>query len=126
MIKQKQINVGGDDYLISTLPATKGLKVLKQLTKLIGPSFAELAKSADDAEKSAMSIAMEKLFENLDSVDVENLAKDLMASVSKGNTVINFDMEFSGDYGKLFTLLKEVVEFNFGSVFTLFGSEENQ
>jgi hypothetical protein len=37
---------------------------------------------------------------------------------------INFDMEFAGKYDKLFNLVKEILEFNFGSVFTLFGSEE--
>jgi hypothetical protein len=69
---------------------------------------------------------MEKLFDNLDTVDVEALIKELVASsATKGSMAINFDMEFSGEYGKLFTLVKEIVEFNYGSVFTLFGSEES-
>ena len=126
MIRQKTVTIQGEEYLISTMPATKGLKLLKQLTKLIGPAFSELIKSGgvQDNNINPVSVAMEKLFDNLDSVDVETLIKELVSTVSKGSIAVNFDMEFSGDYGKLLTLVKEVVEFNYGSVFTLFGSEE--
>lgn len=128
MIKQKQITINGEEFLLSTIPATKGIKLLKQLTKLIGPSFTELLKSGEEDSTAAnpMGMAMEKLFDNLDTVDVESLIKELVASsATKGSMAINFDMEFSGEYGKLFTLVKEIVEFNYGSVFTLFGSEES-
>lgn len=128
MIKQKQITIGEEEFLLSTIPATKGIKLLKQLTKLIGPSFTELLKSgeSDSTTSNPMGVAMEKLFDNLDTVDVETLVKELVASsATKGSMAINFDMEFSGEYGKLFMLVKEIVEFNYGSVFTLLGSEES-
>ena len=129
MIKQKTTTINGEEFLLSTIPATKGIKLLKQLTKLIGPSFTELLKGGESGEKAdanPMGLAMEKLFDNLDTVDVESLIKELVsASATKGSMAINFDMEFSGEYGKLFTLVKEIVEFNYGSVFTLFGSEES-
>ena len=128
MIKQKTTTINGEEFLLSTIPATKGIKLLKQLTKLIGPSFTELLKGGENTDDSVspMGIAMEKLFDNLDTVDVESLIKELVASsATKGSMAINFDMEFSGEYGKLFTLVKEIVEFNYGSVFTLFGSEES-
>ncbi len=123
MIKQKTCTIGGEEFILNTIPATKGIKLLKQLTKLIGPSFSELMKQNDGGEVNPMSVAIEKLFENLDAVDVEALVKELVSSASKGSVSINFDMEFAGEYGKLFMLVKEIVEFNFGSVFTLFGSE---
>lgn len=123
MIKQKTININGEDFIINTLPATKGLKVLKQLTKLIGPAFSELIKGGEGSDVNPVSVAMEKLFDNLDSVDIEVLVKELVSSASKGSIAINFDMEFAGDYAKLFSLVREIVEFNFGNVFTLFGSE---
>lgn len=129
MIKQKTISIGGEEFLLSTIPATKGIKLLKQLTKLIGPSFTELLKAGDEDSEgtSPMGVAMEKLFDNLDTVDVESLVKELVASsATKGSMSINFDMEFAGDYGKLFMLVKEIVEFNYGSVFTLLGSEESK
>jgi hypothetical protein len=121
-IKQTTIKIGDEDFLITSMPATKGIKVLKQLTKLIGPAFSELIKG-EQAGVNPVSVAMEKLFDNLDQVEIENLVKDLVSSATKGSITINFDSEFSGDYAKLFTLAKEIVEFNYGSVFTLLGLE---
>ena len=124
-IKQRTVKIGEDEFLITSLPATKGLKILKQLTKLIGPAFSELIKGEQEGV-NPVSIAMEKLFDHLDSVDVEVLIKEIISSATKGTITINFDAEFSGDYDRLFTLTKEIVEFNFGSVFTLLGLEPNQ
>lgn len=125
-IKQKTTTINGEEYLLSTFPAGKGLKILKQLTKLVGPAFAEMLKGGDPESntENAMSLALEKLFDNLDCVDVESLVKELITSATKGSVTINFDMEFSGEYDKLFQLVQEIVEFNFGNVFTLFGTEQ--
>lgn len=120
-IKQKEVVIGGDSYLLTSLPATKGLKLLKQITKLVGPAFGELSKGGADQEGPGVSGAIEKLVENLDNVDVENLVKELVSSASKGSVAISFDHEFSGEYAKLFELVKEIVEFNYGSVFTKLG-----
>lgn len=115
-LKQKQVIIGDDTFMLQTIPATKGLKLLKQITKLIGPAFGELTKA-----EGGVTQAIEKLVENLDQVEIELLVKELCASATKGTMTINFDIEFAGEYGKLFQLTKEVVEFNYGSVFTLVG-----
>jgi hypothetical protein len=115
-IQQKSVSVKDTDYLLTHIPAIRGTRALKQLIKLVGPSFAQFQKNQD------LSGAMNVLFENLDSVGVETLIQELVASASKGSMAINFDSEFAGEYDKLFLLVKEVVEFNFGSVFQLLGS----
>lgn len=115
-LKQKQVIIGEDTYMLQTIPATKGLKLLKQITKLVGPAFGELTK-----EQGGVGAAIEKLIENLDQVEIELLVKELCTSATKGTITINFDMEFAGEYNKLFQLTKEIVEFNYGSVFTLVG-----
>lgn len=116
-IKQKTIIVNGSEYLITQMGALKGTRVLKELTKLAGPSFTKLQ------DKGTVADALNALFEQLDKANVEGIMNELIATVTKGNgTSFNFDMEFAGEYDKLFTVLKEVVEFNFGSVFTLLGS----
>lgn len=115
-IKQKHVNILGTDYIITHFPAIRGTRVLKQLTKLIGPSFATLQGGGD------LGAALNILFDNLDN-NVEQLIVELIATCGKDNGIaINFDMEFAGEYNRLFLLVKEVVEFNFGSVFTLLGS----
>jgi hypothetical protein len=118
-LKQKEVVIGGDVYLLQTIPATKGLKLLKQITKLVGPAFGELTKS-----EGGVSQAIEKLIENLDQVEIEVLVKELCTSATKNKMTINFDYEFAGEYEKLFKLTKEIVEFNYGSVFTMVGIGE--
>ncbi|QYW06633.1 hypothetical protein uav_102 [Pseudomonas phage UAVern] len=114
-IGQKHVTIHGTEYLITHFPAMRGTRVLKQLTKLIGPSFATLQAGGD------LGTALNILFDNLDQ-NVEQLIVELVSTCSKGSVGINFDMEFAGEYDKLFLLVKEVVDFNFGSVFTLLGS----
>jgi hypothetical protein len=116
MIEQKSVTVNGTDYLLTQLPATKGIRVMKQLIKLVGPAAAEIFKEGD------ISGAVDKLVENMDAVDVEALLKELVATASKGSVAINFDNEFAGQYASLLLLVKEIVEFNFGNVFTMLGS----
>lgn len=114
-IGQKTVTIQGSEYMLTHFPALRGTRVLKQLTKLIGPSFATLQGGGD------LGSALNILFDNLDN-NVEQLIVELISTATKTNgSSINFDMEFAGEYDKLFLLVKEVVEFNFGSVFTLLG-----
>lgn len=117
MISQKTVTIKDDVYMITQLPASKGIRVLKQLGKLIGPALPAY-------REAGMSGAIGVLFDNIDSVDVEALIRELATTATKGSVAINYDMEFAGQYDKLFMLVQEVVEFNFGSVFTMLGSEE--
>lgn len=116
MIAQKTVNIRGEDFLLTHMPAGRGVRVLKQLGKLAGPALSSY-------QASGITGAVSALFDNIDAVDVENLIKELVSTASKGSMAINYDMEFAGAYDKLFLLVQEVVEFNFGSVFTLLGSE---
>lgn len=121
-IKQKTIEVNGNEYLITQLGALKGTRVLKEITKLVGPAFAAMQKQG---EAGSIGDAMGMLFENLDNANIEGMIMELANTVAKSNgSPINFDMEFAGEYDKLFLVLKEVADFNFGSVFTLLGSRE--
>ena len=43
-MKQKQILIQGEEFTLNTIPATKSLKIFKDILKLVGPSFAELNK----------------------------------------------------------------------------------
>ena len=119
-IQQKTVTIKGQDYLLTTIPAIKGVALLKQLIKLLGPSFAKFQQGND------LGGAMMVLFDNLDNVGVEQLIVNLVGlCATKDRVGINFDSEFAGEYDKLFELVKEIVEFNYGSVFTLLGSEES-
>lgn len=124
-IKQKTIIVNDSEYLITQLGALKGTRVLKEITKLVGPAFAKMQQKDGEGKTGTIGDALGILFENLDNANIEGMIMELSNTVAKPNgSPINFDMEFAGEYDKLFGVLKEVAEFNFGSVFTLFGSRE--
>lgn len=117
-IQQKTVEIGGESYLLTQFPATKGVRLGKTIAKLAGPVFSKLY-----AEDGGLMPAIETLLVNLDEVDFESLAKDLVSSATKGNMSVNFDMEFAGRYDVLIQLMIEVITFNFSSVFTLLGSQ---
>lgn len=125
MREQKEIQVAGDTYLLHQYGAIEGLKYQKGLARVLLPAIAEITQSGEGlSEASAIARAMDKLAENIDKIDERMIEAMVVRGATKNNVAINFDNEFSGSYMKLFQLLKEIIMFNFGSVFTMLGSEE--
>lgn len=129
MREQKEIQVAGDTYLLHQYGAIEGLKYQKGLARVLLPAIAEITQSGEGlseglSEASAIARAMDKLAENIDKIDERMIEAMVVRGATKDNMSINFDNEFSGNYMKLFQLLKEIIMFNFGSVFTMLGSEE--
>lgn len=115
-IQQKEVTINGEFYLLTQLPGMTGLKLGKQLIKTLGPSLAVM-----QGENASVGAALNTLFENLDD-NAEALIIALVSGATKNNMALNFNTEFAGQYDKLFLLVKEIVEFNFGSVFQMLGS----
>jgi len=125
MREQKTVTVGGDEFLLNQFGALEGLKYQKALAAVIMPAIAEISNRGENlSEGEAIPIGLSKLAENIDKVDETMIQAMVVRGATKGNMTINFDNEFAGNYSKLFMLLKEIVMFNFGSVFTMLGSEE--
>jgi hypothetical protein len=124
MREQKQVTIGKDSYLLNQFGAIEGLKYQKALAQVILPAIAEITKSGASSEEDTLSIGMAKLAENIDKIDEHMIEAMVVRGATKDNIAINFDNEFAGRYMELFLLLKEIVMFNFGSVFTMLGSEE--
>jgi|SRR5690554_3766430 len=123
MREQKEVTINGETYLLHQFGAIEGLKYQKALAQVLLPAIAEISKNAD-SEESAISIGMTKLAENIDKVDERMIEAMVVRGATKGNMSINFDNEFAGKYMALFQLVKEIVLFNFGSVFTMLGTED--
>lgn len=116
------ITIEGEDFGITPIPATKGLGYMRRLTKLLGPSITALFSAADEessVEMDGLQKAVNLLVENMDKEDVTQLIIELIRTVHKNGQSINFDMEFTGNYQKLFLILAEVLKVNFGSLFQL-------
>lgn len=132
MIESKDIIIGDNEYSITTFNASKGLKYLKQLVKVLAPSFAAMAEStgteitstdikdaiADQTiQTGSLSKAVNLLVDNMDKEDVVELIQNLVASCRCNNKDINFNIQFAGNYGELMQLLLEVCTYNYATVF---------
>jgi len=115
-IQQKEVTVKGTTYLLTQFPTLRGQRLLKKLLKVLGPGFVSLqaGKGIEDAFKSFIE-AMDE--------DSDLLITELVSSASKGGVALSYDMEFAGEYDKLYLLAKESFMFNYGSVFTMLGSD---
>lgn len=116
--EQKQVEIGGKSYIVTKLPATKGLKYQKYFLKVLGPAYIEANKS----ENSTMADVLSKVIEHLDELDEEVLKALVVDSIEMPAS--RFDIEFSGRLLDLFNLIKEIVFFNYEDVFTLLGMEK--
>lgn len=119
-ITRKSVPIGDAQYEIQAFPATKGIRIFKNLAKLIGPALKALSESKNEEEASIMAIGA--LMESMDDVAVDELMQQLMSGVTKDKMAINFDTEFMADYGKLVKLAQEVVALNWGSLFNVLGT----
>ena len=124
-IEQKTVNVDGTEYMLTQFDGEKGFIVMQKLLKVIGPVLAGLSGSGKEGEENVtLGDALKDLFVKIDDPTIFALVRELISTVSKDTMAISFKTEFAGNYKRLFALVQEVVEFNYGNVFTLGGSAE--
>ncbi len=117
----KEVVIGEDTYMITLFPAGKGLNILKQLSKLLGDSFASILVRGEDAQvdEGILGEAIGKLVHNMDAVDMEKLARSMLEEhVLVNGKKIGFNTHFAGNYGCMINLLKEVAVFNYQNFFS--------
>lgn len=128
MIKQERTEINGIEYTINTIVATRALSLQPQLMKLIGRSLVAFFEGNDGSAKTADAIAklegevmkkiVDTLIEDVEKVNIVDLAKNLIAcGATKGTMSINFDNEFTGNLGTLYKLLFAIIKLNFLDVF---------
>jgi len=128
MIKQERQEINGVEYTINTIVATRALSIQPQLMKLIGRSLVAFFEGNDGSAKTPDAIAklegevmkkiVDTLIEDVEKVNIVDLAKNLIAcGATKGTMSINFDNEFTGNLGTLYKLLFAIIKLNFLDVF---------
>lgn len=128
MIKQERTEINGVEYTINTIVATRALSLQPQLMKLIGRSLVAFFDGNDGSAKSPEAIAklegevmkkiVDTLIEDVEKVNIVELAKNLIAyGATKGTMAIQFDNEFTGNLGTLYKLLFAIIKLNFLDVF---------
>lgn len=128
MIEQKRVDINGVEYTLNTIVATKALALQPSIMKLIGRSLVAFFEGNDGSAKTTDAIAklegevmkkiVDTLIEDVEKVNIVDLAKNLIAcGATKGTMSINFDNEFTGNLGTLYKLLFAIIKMNFLDVF---------
>lgn len=114
--------IGGHEWSTNTLPATAGLKVITRISRIIGGGLAGIPSGmsldsdaltgADVSELGPMIAALTERLADDDTVDTVRL---LLSDLHKDRHRVDFDGEFSGNYGVLIDLIGWAVRENFGS-----------
>lgn len=135
MLEQTTVNIGGDDIVIESLPATAALQLLTKTVRIVGgagkglkdfpSSKEELARMGKDLSESLhLGSMIEGLIDRLDSTEFPNLIKETVKAslplfrdrVKKGEGSFDdwFENRFSKDLKGLFQLLFEIYKYNYG------------
>lgn len=116
--------VDGEEYTFTQFGATKSMKVLTRLSKIVGEPIGKVAGGIEpgksmldqDLDGQLIGAAIKALTDNLDEDVVVNTVKELCSCVLyKGGTLDKtFDIHFQGRLGHLFKVVGAVLEVQYG------------
>jgi hypothetical protein len=134
-VKQKEFTTSRGVLVmhVTQLPATRAMKLLAKLGKLLGPSLAKVVAAARGGsllqlDADTLTGALSGLFEQLTDSEIDSLVTDLtrgtVAATPEGQTVPvsgrEFDSLFQGSLLEGFRFLGFVLEVNFQDFFGAF------
>lgn len=136
MMRLIETQVDGSTWSMNTLGATVGLEAFGTLTALVAPGVAGLGSAFDvlgdstkvidhstgnilesTINKEHVAGAIAGIMNRMADPKVGKLIKTLMTGLKKDAKTVDFDNEFSGNYGVLSKLVWWSIEENFGSFF---------
>ncbi len=124
MQRTKEFYLDGKKYIATQYSATFGLKLLTRLAKIAGKSLGILM-AQDMKEKvtpTLIAMLLEAVTGQIDDDGIVILANDVLTTTERiqddgKHRKLIFDIDFAGEYGHLFKLLKEVLSFQYGDFF---------
>lgn len=132
MLATKRVEIAGKSYVLQQLGTSEGIKVLARVSKVLGPAFGaalKTMKATDEVSLANLGAAgvgdlIAELTQRIEPDELSSLC-DLFAGktevITEGGGQIPltkvYYTHFMGDFGALLLLLKEHIEFNFGSFF---------
>ena len=117
MIHTREILVDGESYKVTQFSASKGMKLLTRLIKILGEPMASFFSNPDAEQEMAFQVALAALSDKLDEDVVLATVKELIDSLSDGDGQISFDTHFAGRFGHLFKVLGKILEVQYGDFF---------
>ena len=117
MIHTREVMVDGKKYSVTQFSASKGMKLLTRLVKILGEPMASFFSNPDAEQEIAFQAALAALSDKLDEDVVLNTVKELIDSLSDAEGSIQFDTYFAGQFGHLFKVLGKILEVQYGDFF---------
>ena len=123
--KKALLTIEEDSWETTLFDTSLGLELLKQVIILLGPLSLEYSFKDEDAtaefnaydNKISSNAICQSLISQLVDKDVVQLIKDLLQNTKKNNKKIDFEREFSGNYGTLIKVLLFVFRANYVDLF---------
>lgn len=119
--KSEEVSVDGRRYILNQYTAGKAVKLLARIAKVIGKPIALITGGGMGKEMTGeiLATAVDALTQNLEPDDLDKMIRDILEGTllidgnKNKNVVAIFDIEFAGELGHLFNLLKEVLKFQY-------------
>lgn len=126
-IERREKQIGANVYVVEQFGAKQGRNVLFRLIKMIGPSFAEMAKADGGDAEGALADALRAFAGTADESDFDALCEafaskskvKLEAQFASGPKAVEmdlakvFDSHFAGNYGEMIGWLVFAAQTNF-------------
>ncbi|QMV49879.1 MAG: hypothetical protein [Mu-like cryoconite phage AB09] len=115
MLDTRTVEVDGATFEVTQFSATKGMKLLTRLTRILGEPLSVLMADENAEVQKALPEAVKSLITRLDEDEVVDTVKQLLTGVRlRGEGELQFDTFFAGKFGMLFKLLKEIIMVQYG------------
>jgi hypothetical protein len=134
-IKTQEKQIAGRRYVVTQLPATRAIKLLRRLGHVLGPALAKAVGSSRGnlsiatLDVGSLSDAVALLFDRLSESELEYLMRELLSTaqvltddkwvqLSTGLAGTQpYDAIFAGDLAGLFGCMAFAIEVNYGDFF---------
>jgi len=114
MIHTREITVDDKSYSVTQFSASKGMKMLTRLVKILGEPMAAFFSDPDAEMELAFPAALAALSDKLDEDVVLQTVKELVESLTTSEGPVQFDTYFAGQFGHLFKVLGKILEVQYG------------
>jgi len=114
-----EVNLDGASWKFNTIPGLQGVSTFAKFMHLVGEPFFRvkgLLNGLDaDIDEEALAIGIRILTERAAEGDLPGLIQTLLQGLLKDGKAVQFDNEFSANYGLLLKLFVYSAKENFGS-----------
>lgn len=128
-MKQHIFQLESKTYVIYPFNFIEGKRIEARLLKYAAPVLSKFVKADaeakgqdEDSESQTLSAILEGITDSLKDGDINDFVQlqvELLSKVQCNGSQINLDREFECEFDKALDLMKEVIVFNFRSVFQL-------